>query len=351
MVRIGIAGIGFMGLTHFTAASGLRGGRVRAIVSRSAKKRNGDWRGLGGNFGLGGGRVDLTGIKAYTDVDRLIDDPEIDVVDLCLPSSMHCETAIRALRAGKHVLVEKPIALSLREADRMLRAAERAGRHLMVAHVLPFFPEFVWLKKVVEDRTYGELVGAHFKRIISMPDWSQGVSNFARSGGPGVDLHIHDTHFIELLCGSPDRVSSTGCLVDDRYAVYLSTNYTFNDRPNLAVTCASGAIAMNGRPFAHGFEVYTDRATIVYEGATLAGRPHETIPLTVITNDGKAKRPRLGRGDVTRVFTRELQAAVDVVRSGTPSPELSGQRAAKALRLCFKETESVRRGRPISVRR
>ena len=342
MVSIGIVGLGFMGMTHYRGIAKVRGAKVGAICTRDERKLKGDWRGIGGNFGSPGSQEDLTGIKTYAQFDDLISDPGIDLVNICLPTDQHCEAAIRAMRAGKHVLVEKPIALSLKDADRMVRVSKQTDRLLMIAHVLPFFPEFAYLHDAVQRGEYGGVKGAHFKRVISSPDWSKGLGNMARSGGPGVDLHIHDTHFIMLLFGKPDRVKSDGRLVDDRYAEYVMTSYQYSDKPNLCITCASGAISQKGRSFAHGFEVYMDRATIVFEFATLGGKPHETMPLTLLSSDGKQHHPRLGSGDPVEAFTREIQAAVDSVRSGTVHAALSAQNAANALRLCFREVASVR---------
>jgi predicted dehydrogenase len=271
------------------------------------------------------------------------------MVDVCLPTEQHCEVAIRAMRAGKHVLVEKPIALNLKDADHMVHVAQQTGKLLMVAHVLPFFPEYAYLKQVVEHGQYGQVLGGHFKRIISKPDWSKAVASMARSGGPGVDLHIHDTHFMLLLFGKPDHVMSHGQLVDEKYVAYLSTTYTYVDHPARCLTCASGAISQRGRSFAHGFEVYLERATVLYEFATLAGKPTWPMPLTVLTADGKVQKPRLGAGDPVVAFTREIQAAVDSVKRETMASELSGQNGADALRLCFKEVDSVRKNRMVKV--
>jgi predicted dehydrogenase len=165
-----------------------------------------------------------------------------------------------------------------------------------------------------------------------------------------VDLHIHDTHYILLLCGVPDQVSSTGRLVNDHYAEYLCTSYRFFDRPGLSITCASGAISQPGRAFAHGFEIYLERATLIYEFATLGDKPVLSTPLTLLTEDKKVRKPRLGSGDPVVAFTREIQAAVDEVARGVPAEALSGVRAADALRLCFKEVQSVRRGRAVRVK-
>ena len=172
----------------------------------------------------------------------------------------------------------------------------------------------------------------------------------SRSGGPGVDLHIHDTHFILLLCGIPDSVTAAGRLVQDQYVEYLATTYRFKDRPDLSVTCTTGAISQRGRAFTHGFEVYLEGATLIYEFSTLAGKPILSTPLSLLTADGKVRKPRLGSGDPVVAFTREVQAAVDAVKGGSPAPELSGEAGADALRLCFKEVEAVKRGRAVKVR-
>ena len=111
MVRVGIAGIGFMGVTHYKAYADVPGAQVAAIFTRDAAKLAGDWRNVRGNFGDSGGVQDLSGVRCHADLDTLIADPEIDLFDLCLPSYLHRDVAIRALEAGKHVLVEKPIAL------------------------------------------------------------------------------------------------------------------------------------------------------------------------------------------------------------------------------------------------
>src|SRR4051812_34067108 len=139
MIRIGIAGIGFMGMIHYLAAQKLRGAGVAAIGSRDPRRRAGDWTSIRGNFGPPGAQMDLGDMKTFESFRDLIADPAIDVIDICTPTAQHADMAVAALKAGKHVLVEKPIALTLRDADRMLSAAESANRQLLVGHVLPFF--------------------------------------------------------------------------------------------------------------------------------------------------------------------------------------------------------------------
>jgi predicted dehydrogenase len=329
-----------MGMIHYLAARKLKGAKVTAICSRDARKLAGDWRGIRGNFGPPGEMMDLSKLKKFAHFEDMLADPDIDMIDVCNPTHLHAPTAVAALQAGKHVLVEKAIALDPQEADSMLKAARQSGKMLMVAHVLPFFPEFRFAAELVRSGTYGKLLGGHFKRVISQPDWSAEIADAAKTGGPAIDLHIHDTHFIGLVCGVPQKVFSTG-LVAKGAVNYLTTQYLYGPG-GPAVTCSSGAVAMKGRPFVHGYEIYLEKGTLVYESGT--------CPLTVLTANGKSKQPKLrGGGEATAAFTLEIQAAVDGIASSKEPDLLSAQLARDALVMCFKECQSVTTGRAVGI--
>lgn len=364
MVRIGLIGIGFMGMTHFEAstkleadgASGrrkltgskLNGGELVAIATRDAKKLSGDWTSIQGNFGPRGSLMDLSHVAGYTDYRQLLADPNVDLVDICLPTDQHETVVLEALAAGKHVLVEKPIATQLPAANRMAEAATKAGKQLLVGQVLPFFPEFAFAAQTVRGGKYGKLLAAHFRRVIAQPNWSNDMSDFRKLGGWGVDLHIHDNHYIGLLCGVPKQVFSRG-LLQEGLVNHVHTNYLF-DNPNLAVTAVSGGIAAKGLAFGHGFEMYLEQATIVYDAGTYAGEWVVNRPLTLITNDGSAAKPELPGGtEWCAAFTAELQAAVDSIATGREAPELSGTLALNALRLCEAERQSIASGKIVDV--
>jgi predicted dehydrogenase len=346
MVRIGIVGIGFMGRIHFLAARGLAGARVTAICSRDPAKRAGDWRNTRGNFGPEPGPVDLTGVKTYDKVEQLLADPDIDLVDVCTVTDQHAPIALAALRAGKHVLVEKAIALRTEDADEMVAAAKRAGKLLMVAHVLPFVPEFKFAADAIAGGQYGKLRAAHFKRVIAKPEWSADIGDAAKTGGPAVDLHIHDTHFIGLVCGVPKEVFSVGT-VDGGAVTYLTTSYLYGPG-GPAVTCSSGALCMSGRPFVHGFEIYLERATLLFDSGS--------TPLTLLTTDGKTTAPPLATvtqlpapDDGLVAFRDELQTAATAVGTGIEPKLLGGKLARDALVLCHREIESVKTGKPVAI--
>lgn len=340
MVRIGIAGIGFMGYIHFLAAQHVRGGAVTAICSRDPKKRAGDWRDIHGNFGPPGQMVDLAALKRHERFDDLLADPNVDLVDICTPTLQHESMALAALAAGKHVLVEKPIALAMDAADRMVAAARAAKRLLMVGHVLPFFPEFSFLVDAAQSGRFGALQAGQFKRVIAKPDWSAAHSDVAQTGGPAIDLHIHDTHFIRLLAGMPRRVFAIG-RCEGEAVTHVQAQYVWGDG-GPSIGAVSGALAQKGRPFVHGYEVYFERATIVHESGLQAP--------TVLTADGQVQVPTLaGSGDPIESFAAELQAAVNGVQAGAAPDLLSGQLARDALVLCHREIESIRTGKVVDV--
>ena len=346
MMHVGIAGIGFMGMTHYNAYLKIRGVKVAALCETDPKRLNGDWRSIQGNFGPRGKIMDLTGISRCQSVDELIADPRLDLIDICLPPAWHAEAAIAALKAGKHVFCEKPIALQPADADRMVRAARRAGKLLMIGHVLPFFPEYQFARRAIAGGKYGKPLGGHFKRIISNPTWLPDFYDARKVGGPMLDLHVHDAHFIRLIFGMPKTVRTVGTMRGET-AERFATQFLYD--PPRMVTAAAGVIDQQGRPFTHGFELYMERAALTFDYMALTKVGDAATPLTLLTGDGRATRPRLGSTDPVDAFVAELKEVVRSVRNEEPSPILAGELARDALMLCKKQTESLATGRAVKV--
>ena len=346
-IRIGIAGIGFMGMVHYLTYRKLRGAKVVALCEQDPVRLSGDWRSIKGNFGPPGEMMDLRGIARYSEIEQLVTDPNVDLVDVCLPPGLHAQAAVAALRAGKQVFCEKPIALSAADAVKMCAAAEKAGRLLLIGHVLPFFPEYRFALEAARSGKYGKLLGGHFKRVISDPQWLPRFFDPEHTGGPMLDLHVHDAHFIRLLFGMPKAVNTAGRM---RGAVVeqFTTQFVFDDA-DLVVTASSGVIRQQGRPFTHAFEIYFERATLLYDFANLATGPVLAMPLTVLDERGRAVRPKLGGGDPMDAFRAELGEVIRAVGAGQTSPVLDGCLARDAVVLCHKQTESARKGKPVKV--
>ena len=317
MIKVGIAGIGFMGMTHYRAYGKNRGVKVAALCETDEKRLAGDWRSIQGNFGPRGEMMDLSGISLYRELEDLFADPALDLIDICLPPSFHAKAAVKALEAGKHVFCEKPIALRAEDADKMVLAAKGARKMLMIGQVLPFFPEYDFAYKAIAGGKYGRVLGGHFKRIISDPLWMHGYYDPSSHGGPMIDLHVHDAHFIRLVFGMPRAVQSVGSM-RGKVAERFTTQFLFGD-PRLAVTATSGVIGQQGRPFTHAYEIYLEKATLIYDAANLGGEWVVGYPVTLLSPDGKLVRPKFASGDPTDAFIAEVGEVLRAVRTGVPS--------------------------------
>lgn len=230
----------------------------------------------------------------------------------------------------------------------MVQCAKESGRHFMVAHVLPFFAEFAYLKRSVESGAHGRLLGGHFKRVTSKTNTRHDLPALDMHGGPGIDLHIHDTHFIQLLCGMPRAVFSQGISLDHHFVESVTTQYIF-DREDLSISCSSGAMSQQGRPFSHGFEIYLEHATLAHDFSTLDGKAFTSMPLTLLNSKGEVHQVDLGTTNPTDAFTNEIQYAVDAIIHTHDPVALSGIGARNALLLCYKEAESIKQTDIVTV--
>ena len=269
-----VLGLGFMGSTHLKALRSVPGAKLTAVFSNDEKQLSGDLTGVQGNIGGPGERLDFSGIGRYRDVDALLADRTIDAVDICLPTDFHEPVALAALRAGKHVLVEKPLALDGAAADRILAEAESSGRLLMTAHVLRFFPEYVALRESIRGGSLGRVRFAEFRRRCAAPNWGGWLNQPAKSGGGVFDLLIHDVDTCIHLFGLPAAVSATGYSDASAGLDCIHAWLFYAGGPPVLVT---GGWMGKGMPFSMEFAVTMDGGTIDFSSAgrplSLAGQP------------------------------------------------------------------------------
>ncbi len=340
MLKVGIAGIGFMGWIHWLAWKRVPNVEVTAIATFEPERRAGDWTAIRGNFGPPGEQVDLSGLEVFESAQEMVAGAtELDLVDVCLPTRFHPDAAIAALQSGRHVLCEKPLALNLHDCDRILSAASSAQRQLFVGHVLPFFPEYDWALQQIKSGQFGKLLGGTFKRVISDPTWLNHFYDPQFIGGPLLDLHVHDAHLIRLLFGQPSGVTSRGRMRGETVE-YASTLFDFAD-PALVVSSVMGVIHQQGRPFTHGFEIHLEQATLHFEAASFADLG-ELMPVKMLTGDGKVVRPTLSGTDPLEGFVAELTEVANCVAENRPSRILAGQLARDAVQLCEMQSEAIR---------
>jgi predicted dehydrogenase len=342
MIRVGVVGIGFMGKMHFGVHQASGKSRVVAIADVEGAKLKGDWSAIAGNIGDPSAKqVNLEGITTYAKAEELIHDHEVELVDITLPTYLHARYALAALKAGKHVLCEKPIALTMDEANEMVAAAKKAKGCFMVAQCIRFWPEYEVAKELVQRKTYGTVYSASFRRVSATPvwGWKNWLQKHKLSGGAVIDLHIHDIDYINDLFGLPKAVSAVGVTKTSGGVDHIVANYTFA-RKNLQVTAEGGWGMHPAFPFSMAFTIVCEKATIDYSSA-------KSPSLTVYTADGKAVVPEVPSG---HGYSREIDYFLGCIQEGRKPTRVTAETGRDALRVAWAEIASVRTGRRVALR-
>jgi len=334
MINVAIIGVGGIAGGHIAAYHVLDGARLAALCDKDPERAQGKDRTITINIDTGEQKP-LKVKKAYTDYRECLADPEIDMVDICLPSDLHAPVAIAALEAGKHVLCEKPMALNVEDCDRMIAAAQAHNRLLMVAQVIRFWPEYLALKELVDSSKYGKVRTATFRRLSSVPRWTSDgwMTEPRRGGGCTLDLHVHDADFINYLLGLPREVYARG--VEEDYGMSsIMAEYRYDDEK--VVFAESAWLPSPEVPFRMPFIVYLERAVVDFDNG----------PLKVYPVEGEPYAPELSPiGPMTAEITYFLQC----VKNGVQPRESSPWSTRETIRMILAEVESVRTGRPVDL--
>lgn len=267
-MRVGVIGLGFMGSTHIQALLSIPGAELAAVCSRDEAKLAGDLTAIQGNTGRPGARLNFANVAKYREIHQILDDPSLDAIDICLPTYQHAPVAIDALRAGKHVLLEKPMALDSTSARQMIAEARSHDRVLMVAHVLRFFPMYAALREVLSSGRAGVARLATFQRRCAAPTWSGWLGNPQQSGGGVLDLLIHDVDMCLHLFGGPETVSATGHEAPASGVDVITAQLHYPGNRTVIVT--GGWHHPKSYPFSMEYTVVADGGTVDYSSA---GRP------------------------------------------------------------------------------
>jgi predicted dehydrogenase len=304
-VKVGVLGLGFMGRTHLDAYRGAsaRGfaNELVAVCDADPARRAGHPGGAG-NLESGEREelmFDPAAVRAYATPEELFADAEVELISICTHTDSHVDLAIAALAAGKHVLVEKPVAVHSKDVARLREAAEAAETLCMPAHCMRFWPGWDWLAEKVRSGEFGKVRSASFRRLASPPSWSADFyANAARTGGALVDLHIHDADFVRHLFGNPERVTSAGSLD------HLTTLYHYPEGPDHVV-------AEGGWDHTPGF-AFQMRYVVVFEQAT-AEFDLMRDPQLLLSQGGEAHPVELPEGDG---YVGEVSHLLEKIASG-----------------------------------
>ena len=338
-VGVAVVGLGFMGLTHLKAHMQNPSARVVAVCDSVRLPVNGVLAGISGNLADGNAIQLDPAVKAYRSLDEALADPAVELVDLCVPTPQHVPQAVAALRAGKHVVCEKPLARTAEQAREIVAAAQAAKGFFMPAMCLRFWPEWVLLKNAVAEKTFGAALAARFRRVSEAPGWSLGsYFNGAQSGGALLDLHLHDVDFIQFLFGRPQSVFASGLSRFSGAIDHVVTQYRVAG--GTAVYAEGSWLMTAGHGFSMAYTVNFERATVDYDSA----RGTEALK---VFEQGQA--PRVVSCAGPDGYVTELRYMVEMILAGTPPTVVTVQDGLSAVEICQAEEESIRTGQVVTL--
>lgn len=337
-VNVAVVGLGFMGVTHLRAYLQVPEARIAAVCDAVRLPVNGVLAGVAGNIKKSDDINLGPDVKVFKKLEDVLADPEIQLVDLCTPTPLHPEQAIAVLKAGKHVLCEKPLARTSAAAETILAAQGSAPGFLMPAMCMRFWPGWSWLKRIVQEQTYGKVLGARFRRLSAMPTWSkQGTYTGSSSiGGALFDLHIHDSDFVQFLFGMPRAVFSTGVTAPDGSVDHVMTQYLYTNGP--VVHAEGGWLLTSG--FNMAYTLLCERATLDFDLARGGEAMH-------ITETGKATE--VITFDSPDGYGEEVRYAVQCALNGRAPSTVTGLDGLRALQICEAEEKSVKSGEVVTL--
>ena len=325
-MRVGVIGAGFIGAIHLGAYANMP--EVEVVGVADARPET------------AAAGAALVGARAYSSYEDLLVTEEVEVVDVCLPTSYHRELALTAARAGKHVILEKPIARTLEDAEAILGAFSGTENRLFVGHVVRFFPEYVKIKEMMEAGELGTVgVARTSRRSPFLTGWNDWYADWRMSGGVLLDLVIHDFDFLRWTLGEVERVYARGV---------LGREYNRLDYALVTLRFEGGAIAhVEGQwgypgPFNYSIEVAGSRALVTADSTE---SPSVQL-LGGVGSSGESPDFLTGKSP----FQSELEHFIECITTGA-EPIVEPRDAYEALRIGLAATHSVLTGEPVTLGR
>ena len=313
MLKVGLVGIGGMGFVHYNAYKKIEGVEVVAVAdvrTDMAKEKIAEDK-----------------VNIYASLDELLANEKVDVIDICSPSYLHTELAVKALEAGCHTLSEKPMSISTADTARVIETAKRVGKKFMTAHVVRFMAPYVYLRGVIESGELGKIVHLDMKRISSIPRWSweDWMRDVKKSGGTPIDLSIHDIDFAYSVFGEPKSVNGIYNELKDNND-YIVSNLVYD---GFSVTTTGGWFNVMF-PFCAEFTaIFEDGRVLLKDGKIY--KNEEEVDLSTSANDVSENMGiNIPRADG---YTAEIEYFLDCVKNDTPITRVTPESSEGSVRL------------------
>lgn len=323
MIKVGLIGCGFMGTMHANCYKNIDGVKLFAVADLRREKAE-----------------ELAdGAEIYADGLDLINTADVDVIDICLPTHLHAEYALKAMEKVKYLLVEKPVALNNEQANAMIEKAAETGCQVQVGQVIRFWDEYVELKKIIDSGVYGKVVNANFRRISPRPTWGYNnwLLNTALSGGAAQDLHIHDTDYVLSVFGIPKKFTSIKNVIGEQNS-YINTVMQYKD----FVVGVEGTWDLpENHPFEATFRVVFEKATVENAGGKFMCYTADVAREIQIEKKELSGGYKGGNISDLGGYYNELVYFTDRIKSGEKIEKATLKDAAKSLEFVLKEIENA----------
>lgn len=321
-VKVAVVGVGVMGSQHAGAYARSPIAEVEAVVDVREELA----REAGRRFGA----------QAFADVREMLEKADVQAVSICTSDERHVQPALACLGAGKHVLLEKPIATTIEDADKIISAAGEAGVKFMVGQIVRFDPRYAHVKRRLDGGELGELVAAFARRLnhVGSQDVLRGrvsVLSF---------LGVHDFDYLLWLSGSrPVRVHTESVA-----KLHKSAGYDVEDHTFTLIRFASGAVACVEvgwvLPNTHPRQADFKLEVIGTRGMAEVDATSQDL---VVCAQGGWEVPRIGQ-----TLDAEIAHFLDCILNDKP-PLITGEEGREALRLSLAAQESASTGRTVEL--
>ena len=325
ILKVALIGIGGMGYCHYCCYDSIPGAKIVAVCDvREDMAKEKILKHAGKKAG---NSADTP--RVYADLDQMLANETLDMADICTPSYMHADMAVKCLEKGINVLSEKPMTLSEADAARVLAAAKKSGKKFMAAHVVRYMSPYVFLRKAIESGRHGKLLRLDMKRLSGIPEWSweDWMRNEKKSGGVGLDLSVHDLDFVFSVLGAPKNMSAIYRPIRENSSYILSTL----EYDGTTVTCEATWYNCNPFPFRADFlavfdngyvrseaGVLTENGNVVNLGAAESGENKKDLGINISGDDAYAK---------------EIAYFVNCVQNDLPVTYVTPESSAQTVRL------------------
>lgn len=328
MHQVAIWGAGSMGRMHANCYRQCDEAKVKYVIDQDIEKAC--------NVAA------LCGAVPQAHPDTALKDPEIDVIDVCLPTYLHRECVEKAAHAGKHVFCEKPIALTPDDAKEMIETCRQHNVKFGIGHVLRYFPEYELAHDMITSGRLGEIGVIRMSRTGPFPKgWENWYSDSKRSGSLLLDLSIHDFDFLAWCFGNVERIFARSAGHDGKPLEYAAA----------IVRMKSGVIAhvegswAHPAQFSYNFEVCGSLGMIEFDS-------RKAQPLTVLTRDVNTGKPGVAVPESPlkdkHPYLREIREFL-AFTAGETTPRVTPLDAVQALEISLAALKSAKTGEVVQL--